>query len=82
MAMLELHPAEVVSVAEARAAAIVGIFPEQAPAGKPIEPAEYLAAINGLLGSLRYFVLENARLADELDYIRRRIERLEQGKGI
>jgi formiminotetrahydrofolate cyclodeaminase len=78
----ELSPVEVLSVAEARAAAIVDMFPEQPPATAAGTVAALAQAVNTLTAMVNELALINARQSDELDYMRRRIERLEQSKTV
>ena len=78
----ELSPVEVLSVAEARAAAIVDMFPEQTPATAAGTVAALAQAVNTLTAMVNELALINARQIDELDYLRRRIERLEQSKVV
>lgn len=70
----EIAAAEVLSVAEARAAAIADMFPERATPIVLGTPVVTIQTVNVLVSMVN-------RQADELDYLRRRIERLEQIKA-
>jgi len=80
---IELHPAEVVSVAEARAAAITvltDIFPNLSQP-EQLEVPDLAVGLAGLVHSVNTLAAMVNRLNDENDYLRRRIERLEGIKG-
>jgi hypothetical protein len=77
MTMLELHTSEVVSVAEARALAAMVIFPEQ-DAKPPGTVAALAQSVNTLTAMVNELAVMVNRSADENDYLRRKVERLEQ----
>lgn len=84
MTMLELHPAEVASVAEARAAAITvltDIFPNLTQP-EQLEVPDLAVGLAGLVHSVNTLAAMVNRLNDENDYLRRRVERLEQSKTV
>lgn len=72
----DLSPVEVEAIAEARAAAIVDMLPEQEAV---LDCA--VSLVDSLVYAVNTLTATVNRQADELDYLRRKVERLEQGKG-
>lgn len=70
-----IHPAEVEAIAEARAAAVLDLYPDRATPIVLGTPVVTIQTVNVLVAMVN-------RQADELDYLRRRVERLEQGKVV
>jgi len=79
----EIAAAEVLSVAEARAAAITvltDIFPNLSQP-EQLDVPDLAVGLAGLVHSVNSLAAMVNRLNDENDYLRRRIERLEQIKA-